>query len=157
MNKLFKSWTNNTYLSEGLIEYVKNEISTKNASIDIGCDSSVNGSNVKYSVVVAIRYPIRGAHVLYRNILIDRIQIKSNWERLFKETEFSVEVANFLKDAGVIHFFTQLIGNQEKKDIHSRIKQSNRRTKTIIGFDDPFSVYVGGYDIGNSISQRLIH
>ena len=113
MNRLFRSWTDNTLIPLGLVDYVKNEISTTNAVIHIGCDSAVHGKYIVYVVAVAIRYPTRGAHVIFRKIKLERSQIKSNWERLFKETEFSLDVANYLKEQSVIIKAVELDYNQD--------------------------------------------
>lgn len=103
-----------------LIDYVHDVISQTKAKVYIGTDSAVKGEYVQYAVVIALRYENKGAHVLYRKIKIPRSEFKPskgdafNFIRLQKETEFSVELANFLADSGVNIEAIELDYNQDR-------------------------------------------
>ena len=63
------------------------------SDIHIGTDSQNLRNKTVYVTVIAFRYGIRGAHyLLYKEIVP---KIKDNWSRLFKETELSLEVADW--------------------------------------------------------------
>lgn len=98
----------------GLIDYVCGIISKSNAKVYIATDSAVNGGVITYAITIALRYENKGAHVLYRKIKIPRDKIRDNYQRLFKETEFSLEVANFLRSSGVYIEKIELDYNQDE-------------------------------------------
>lgn len=114
MNRLFNSLTDRTRLKVGLIDYVRSIISERDVKVYVATDSCVKGRYVHYAVVVALRFESKGAHVVYRKILIPRNEVKDNFTRLFRETEFSVDVANFLKASGVNVEAIELDYNQDK-------------------------------------------
>ena len=64
--------------------------------VHVGCDSQ-NYSNVTvYATTVVIRFPRRGAHVLYYKEKLPRIN--DMWTRLWNEVERSVEIAQFIEN-----------------------------------------------------------
>jgi predicted RNase H-related nuclease YkuK (DUF458 family) len=67
--------------------------------IYIGCDSQNKGRSTTYATVIVLHYPSGGGHVLYRKDKIEKVA--SSFERLWKEVELSVEVANLLIDSGL--------------------------------------------------------
>lgn len=67
--------------------------------IYIGCDSQNRGKSTTYATVIVLHYPSGGGHVLYRKNRIDKVG--SSFERLWKEVELSVEVANLLMSEGL--------------------------------------------------------
>lgn len=65
-------------------------------TIHVGCDSQ-NYANVSvYATTIVLRYPKKGAHVLYRKEKLKRIN--DMWSRLWNEIERSVELAQFIED-----------------------------------------------------------
>jgi len=121
LNRLYKSYTDKQPLSGGLIDYVKSVVSNKDATVYVGTDSAVKGKYVHYAVVVALRYKQKGAHVVYRRIKLPRKVIRNNYDRLFKETEFSVELANYLRESGVYIEAVELDYNQDETRFSSRL------------------------------------
>ena len=83
-----------------LLDYIKNWTSENPGyKIYIGCDSQNKGGSTTYATVIVLHYPSGGGHVLYRRDKIEKIT--SSFERLWKEVELSVGVANFLMDSGL--------------------------------------------------------
>lgn len=80
-------------LSEYLPEFVK---AHPNCEIHVGCDSQNFNQKTTYVTTVVLRYPGKGAHVLYQKI--KHPQVKDMWSRLWKEIEYSMEVAQFIQD-----------------------------------------------------------
>ena len=65
-------------------------------TIHVGCDSQ-NYANVSvYATTIVLRYPKKGAHVLYRKEKLKRIN--DMWSRLWNEIERSVKLAQFIED-----------------------------------------------------------
>jgi predicted RNase H-related nuclease YkuK (DUF458 family) len=83
-----------------LISYIKLWMSSNPGHrIYIGCDSQNKGRSTTYATVIVLHYPLGGGHVLYRRDKIEKVT--SSFERLWKEVELSVEVANLLIDSGL--------------------------------------------------------
>ena len=64
-----------------------------NAKIYIGTDSQNVKRKTNYVCVIAYRYGNKGVHYIYNKIKIPRI--KDRFQRLFKETEISIEIAQW--------------------------------------------------------------
>lgn len=65
--------------------------------IHIGTDSQRYGGGIIYVTAIAYRYPSRGVHYIYTKSTIDNI--KDNWNRLWLETEMSMELAEKMSEA----------------------------------------------------------
>lgn len=63
--------------------------------IYVGTDSQNKGDYTIYVITVAYRYNTRGVHFIYHKEKVPRI--KDSFSRLFKEAEFSIEVAEYLR------------------------------------------------------------
>ena len=63
--------------------------------IHIGTDSQNSGKWTTYSTVIAFRMNRRGVHYILHKQKLPKI--KDLWTRLWKEAEFSIEVAEWLK------------------------------------------------------------
>jgi len=84
-----------------LLEYVKDILATKkDVQIYIGTDSQNNRNQSMFATVLVFHYGNKGGHVLYAKEKLPRF--KTNQERLWKEVVNSVEVAQYLKEEGVI-------------------------------------------------------
>ena len=66
-------------------------------TIHVGCDSQNYADVSVYATTIVLRYPKKGAHVLYRKEKLKRIN--DMWSRLWNEIERSVELAQFIEDA----------------------------------------------------------
>lgn len=81
-----------------LLEYVIDRLKENpHLKIYIGTDSQNYGGFTHYAIAVVLRYNQRGGHVLYQKLKVPRI--REHWNRLWKECELSVEVAEWLKAA----------------------------------------------------------
>ena len=78
---------------EYLIEYLKNN---PECEIHVGCDSQNYTNKTVYVTTIVIRYPNRGAHVLYYKEKVARI--RDLWTRLWNEIERSIATANFIEN-----------------------------------------------------------
>ena len=68
--------------------------------IHVGCDSQNYSNTTVYATTVVIRFPHKGAHVLYVKEKLPRIN--DMWSRLWKEVERSVELAQFIENECLI-------------------------------------------------------
>lgn len=99
MNKYFKILE--TKQKVDLLQYIVDKISENpHLKIYIGTDSQNFGRDTYYATAVVLRYNQRGGHVLYQTEKVPRIY--NHWNRLWKECEKSVEVAQWLKESSSI-------------------------------------------------------
>lgn len=77
------------------VNYTANIISANPyVELHIGTDSQRYNGKVTYVTAIAYRYPAKGVHYIYSKQIVP--PIKDNWTRLFKETEYSIEVAELI-------------------------------------------------------------
>ena len=95
MNRVFKNWANNKPVSliKYILDYVQKYPDTK---IYVGTDSQNSGLNTVYVTTIVLRQGLRGGHILYNYHKISII--KDFWSRLWRETELSLEIAQFISD-----------------------------------------------------------
>lgn len=117
-----------------LLEYVVEKLAENNhIKVYVGTDSQNYGGKTKYATCVVLRYNNRGGHVLYKEEKVDRI--KDHWTRLWKEVEFSLEVANFLKEISSINVEAiELDFNNEKKTESNKLVAASKGYITSYGF-----------------------
>jgi len=83
-----------------VFDYVKSYMEQNpDAQIMIGCDSQNRGDNTIYGTVLVLYREAKGGHVLYNRNSIPRV--RDRWMRLWKEVEFSIEVAESLVEKGL--------------------------------------------------------
>ena len=95
---------------DNLKEYVRDWLIDKTETqIWIGCDSQVHGALVSYGITVCMYEQGKGAHVIAKTVNVANkstskgkksLQDGSNSRRLWEEIEYSVDVADELKDLG---------------------------------------------------------
>ena len=68
--------------------------------IHVGTDSYLLNDNTRYITAIAFRFNKAGVHYIYTKKKFTRI--KDNWERLWRETELSVDIARQLEKQKVI-------------------------------------------------------
>lgn len=81
-----------------LAQYINREMEKDpSISIHIATDSqSIGREATNYATVIAFRYPSRGVHCL---VCKQRLpHIRDRWQRLYKEAEMSVELANWINE-----------------------------------------------------------
>jgi predicted RNase H-related nuclease YkuK (DUF458 family) len=83
-----------------IIEYLKSKIEENpEVEIYIGCDSQTHGQITIYATVVVLHYRGAGGHVIYNKLEVPVIYNLFN--RLWREVELSLEVAEYLVANGV--------------------------------------------------------
>lgn len=101
MNTITFDWSQFRIMGTGeLVEfddYVVQYVSDHpECTVHVGCDSqNVKGTTV-YVTTVVFRYAGQGAHVLYKKEKLPKIP--SFWNKLWGETERSVDLAGYLSD-----------------------------------------------------------
>lgn len=96
----FKKLTGEQILE--LSDYVKDYLElNKNYDVKIylGCDSQTKGIKTTYATTIVFHVGNTGCHVIYKKDTVP--VIRDMWSRLWKETELSVEVALYLRAAGI--------------------------------------------------------
>lgn len=81
------------YLKEYLMSYLKEN---PECEIHVGCDSQNYSRTTVYVVAIVIRFPNRGAHVVYHKEKVNII--RDLWTRLWNEIERSISIANFIEN-----------------------------------------------------------
>lgn len=95
MNYTFKMMQ--THRQVNLAEYLPGFVQQHpDCEIHVGCDSQNYNQKTTYVTTVVLRYPGKGAHVLYQKE--KQPQVKDLWSRLWGEIERSMEVARFIQD-----------------------------------------------------------
>lgn len=86
-----------------LAEYVRAYLITKNEPMEIfiGTDAQAVGKQrVKYAKVLCFYTIGRGAHIIYSKVRKD--DVKDMYTKLWWEVEYSLEIANYLKDNNIL-------------------------------------------------------
>ncbi|MAX82051.1 MAG: hypothetical protein CL843_17965 [Crocinitomicaceae bacterium] len=108
------------YLPHLLLEHPECEI-------HVGCDSQNFNKKTTYATTVVVRYPGKGAHVLYRRE--KQPQVKDLWSRLWGEIERSLSVAQFIEaDCGLKVHQIDLDFNEDPE------YPSNKVLKAAVGY-----------------------
>lgn len=123
----FKKLTSNE--SFDLADYVKGYL-TKNEGYDVkiylGCDSQTKGITTTYATTLVFHIGNSGCHVIYKKQVVP--VIRDMWNRLWKETELSVETALYLRENGVEISTIDLDYNIDP------VHDSNRLVKAAVGY-----------------------
>lgn len=83
-----------------LVTYISEYLSTNEGiEILIGCDSQVFKTKTIYAIVIALYTPGKGAHLLFTRWNTNRENYAGN--RLINEVWASIEVAEYLREAGI--------------------------------------------------------
>lgn len=112
MNFTFKKLSNNERvdLPTYVAEYLKLH---NNINIYVGCDSQTHGRYTKFGLVVVLHKGNSGGHVLYTTTSVERI--RDRFERLWKEVEYSISIANVLNEANITVKYIDLDLNPDPK------------------------------------------
>ena len=103
------------------------------ADIHIGCDSQNLSDCTSYSIVIAYRYGNRGVHYINHKLKVDKIL--DRWTRLWKETEYSIEVAEWLKSKLGVTIQIDLDYNLNEKHYSSKLVQSTKGWANSLGYE----------------------
>jgi len=96
MEKRFKRLADHQYVD--LVPYLREKID-ESVKIYIGADSQNIGDLTHYATVIVLHYGNNGGHVLYNKNVVPRV--RDNFNRLWKEVEYSIAVAVYLRENGL--------------------------------------------------------
>ena len=85
---------------------------TPDVRIHIGTDSQCENNKTKYITAIAYRYNKKGVHYIYSKVSSPKIS--NLWNRLFKETELSLSIAEELKSKLNIHLEIDMDYNENE-------------------------------------------
>jgi predicted RNase H-related nuclease YkuK (DUF458 family) len=123
----FKKLTSNQTFE--LADYVKEYLDTNKiygVKMYLGCDSQTKGITTTYATTLVFHVATSGCHVIYKKDVVP--VVKDMWSRLWKETELSVQVALYLRDAGIEIDTIDLDYNVDP------VHNSNRLVKAAVGY-----------------------
>ena len=125
MNATFKSLS--THCNVDISSYIRNYIQTNSdIKIYIGTDSQNLKTSTMYAQVIVLHNPRRGGHVLYSKSTYPKII--NRFERLWREVELSIELAEYLRNAGISTSYIDLDLNPDPK------YQSNQVLRAALGY-----------------------
>lgn len=102
------------------------------AQIHIGTDSQNNKCWTKYATVIAYRYGRNGVHYIYLKQKLPKI--KQRWDKLWKETVFSIETAVWLRDQINISIVIDMDYSSEKDNWSNKLVSSAKGWAESLGF-----------------------
>ena len=112
-----------------LAEYTKRYLDTNkdyNVKMYLGCDSQTKADKTTYATTLVFHVESSGCHVIYKKEVVP--VIRDMWNRLWKETELSVEAAIYLRENGIEINTIDLDYNIDP------IHESNRLVKAAVGY-----------------------
>lgn len=92
--------------------------------IYVGCDSKVKEGHTYFIIVIVLRYPGRGAHVLYREEKTKKFLRADLYERLWKEIEFAVSAGISLREKVSYPISIHVDISPNEENLSSRIHAS---------------------------------
>jgi len=92
----------------------------------LGCDSQTKADKTTYATTLVFHVESSGCHVIYKKEVVP--VIRDMWNRLWKETELSVEAAIYLRENGIEINTIDLDYNIDP------IHESNRLVKATVGY-----------------------
>lgn len=128
-----------TNIVEYTLEFLKKHPGT---SIFVGTDSQSHKRRTQYATVIAYHIGTididgefygRGVHVIYYKEKVSRI--KNTWDRLWKECEMSVEVAEYLRKNGILINRIDLDYNDDEQFESSRLISAGRGYVMGLGYN----------------------
>lgn len=103
-----------------------------NIEIHIGTDSQNHYDTTKYATAIAYRYGTRGVHYI---VYTERVpKIKSMWNRLWKETEMSIEVAEWLTQQINVRIEIDMDYNSDKSFKSNKLITACRGWASSLGY-----------------------
>ena len=112
MTRIFKSLGTEQVVD--LIPHLKSKLVTRNdIEVYVGCDSQNQAEETVYACVIVLHYGKQGGHVLYSVSRIPRV--KERFIKLWKEVEYSLEVAEHLRSNGIEATFIDIDLNPDPR------------------------------------------
>ena len=112
-----------------LAKYTKEYLDTNkdyNVKMYLGCDSQTKADKTTYATTLVFHVESSGCHIIYKKEVVP--VIRDMWNRLWKETEFSVKAALYLRENGIEIDTIDLDYNIDP------IHDSNRLVKAAVGY-----------------------
>lgn len=100
--------------------------------VHIGTDSQNIGCETVYSTCIAYRYGKRGVHYIYSKTKLPKII--NNWSRLWKEAEYSVEVAQWLRGKMNVEIQIDLDYNEDDQYFSNKLISSAKGWVNSLGY-----------------------
>jgi predicted RNase H-related nuclease YkuK (DUF458 family) len=98
VERKFKSLSNHEIVD--LVPYLTEKLKeADDIQLYIGTDSQNQADRTIYASVIVLHYGNRGGHVLYSKESFPRI--RDSFTRLWKEVDLSVQISEFLREAGI--------------------------------------------------------
>jgi len=124
-----------------ITNHIKDMLSNHpDAEIHIGTDSQNHRRFSVYCTVIAFKMGSRGVHYIYHKQSLPKI--KDIWSRLWKETEFSIEVAEYVKSRMNVDIQIDMDFNKDKMHISNKLVSASRGWANSLGYKvniKPFS------------------
>jgi predicted RNase H-related nuclease YkuK (DUF458 family) len=100
--------------------------------IHVGTDSQNKKGITKYATVIAYRYGTRGVHYIYLKQKFPKI--KNRWDKLWRETVFSIEAAVWLRDQINLDIVIDMDYSDEKENWSNKLVNSAKGWAESLGF-----------------------
>jgi predicted RNase H-related nuclease YkuK (DUF458 family) len=130
MNKVFKK------INGEVVDIVKHTLSILNeyptVDIHIGTDSQNHRNHTFYSTVIAYRFGTRGVHYIVHKQKVKKI--KDKWTRLWNETEYTIETAEFLSKKLNVKIQLDFDYNEDENHFSSKLINSARGWANSLGY-----------------------
>ena len=100
--------------------------------IHVGTDSQSIAKQTRYITVIAYRFGNRGVHYILKKSGYP--QIKDLWTRLWKETEMSIDVAEYIKDSLNIRPEIDMDYNEDESFKSNKLVNATRGWANSLGY-----------------------
>lgn len=136
------------------VDIIKHSLDVLNkyptSEVYIGTDSQNYKRKTIYTTVIAFRYPNRGVHYIYNKVKFPRI--RNLFQRLFKETEMSIEVADWFTSQININVVIDLDYNGDGKYKSNQVYNASKGWIKSLGYE-----YVTKQDISIASNAADYH
>ena len=150
MNKIFRKVNGDgVNVVEHTLEVLKKYPSVE---IHIGTDSQVYSPIVKYASVIAYKYGPRGVHYIVSKQTLPFVK-RDSWTRLWKEAEFSIEIAEWLTSKINVKVKIDMDYNEDETFLSSKLIPAAKGYAQSLGYtvnikpnEDRFAVFAADYE-----------
>ena len=103
-----------------------------NVDIHVGTDSQSIAKHTRYTTVIAYRYGNRGVHYILKKSGMPKI--KDLWTRLWKETEMSIDVAEWINHTLNIRAEIDMDYNEDENFKSNKLVNASRGWANSLGY-----------------------
>lgn len=137
-----------------LVEYTKQYLIEKpDTKIFIGTDSQNNGRFSKFAYVIVFYNEKKGGHIIYSVLSFDII--RDRFQRLLKEVEYSIQIADTLRASGISRPITIDIDlNTDKKYFSNTVLTTALGWVTSLGYECRTKPYAAA---SSKAADKLCH